>query len=116
MKKEALIWIICILLLITSISSQTLDYKLEKDAPILEMYLYSWGLGETTEINLADYFSIKRNPGEVYISSSSSEISISLNQKTGIAKLTPNVNWLGTKRIVFMITNENTSSTEAKKN
>lgn len=115
MKKEALIWIICILLLITSISSQTLDYKLEKDAPILEMYLYSWGLGETTEINLDDYFSIKRNSGEVYISSSSSEISISLNQETGIAKLTPNTNWLGTKRIVFMITNENTSSTEAKK-
>ncbi len=110
MKKKVLIWILCIILLINSVKAAANATNIEttKESPYLEMYLYSWGLGETTDISLDDYFSIKRNPGEIYIYSAPPEISVYISQDTGIAKLTPSATWKGTKRLLFMITDGTT--------
>src|SRR3989344_4342872 len=113
MKKEVLIWIILGMLLVSNTLAQTTQEIQIGDTPFLEMYLYSWGKGEETKINLDEYFSVKRTPGETYVASGPSEISINIDQQTGIATLVPSSEWIGTRRIVFLIKNEGLSEKEA---
>ena len=113
MKKEVLIWIALAMLLVPTGLAQTAHEFQVENVPFLEMYLYSWGQGQETKINLDDYFSVRRAPGEKYVASAPTEIAIAIDQETGIATLTPNIDWTGTRRIVFIITAQEVTVEEA---
>ena len=73
MKKGALVWIILGMILVSNTLAQTAQEIQIGDTPFLEMYLYSWGKGEETKINLDEYFSVKIKSIDYYVSSSGSK-------------------------------------------
>ncbi len=73
-------------------------------APTLKISFHSWGEGRTEKINLDQYFPIKRDPNSRYVYLAPPEVSISIDQITGIASLTSFKDWTGTKEIIFALT------------
>ena len=107
LKKIVLISII--ILLIHGITAQNnIVSKFEKiveiDTPTLKISFHSWGEGKTEELNLDQYFPIKRDPNSRYVYLAPPEVSVRVDQNTGIAYLTAFKDWTGTKEIIFSLT------------
>ncbi len=104
-----LVLISILLIIVQGINAQNqIVSKFEKvteiDTPTLKISFHSWGEGKTEELNLDQYFPIKRDPNSRYVYLASPEISVSIDQDSGIAHLTAFKDWTGTKEIIFSLT------------
>ena len=70
----------------------------------LKLSFHSWGEDRTTSINLDQYFPVKRDPNSRYVYLAPPEISVSIDQSTGVATLKAFSQWTGTRDILFSLT------------
>jgi hypothetical protein len=102
--------LIVILTLVQNLESQNpqLVSKFERVSDLedytLRISFHSWGEGRTTELNLDQYFPIKRDKNSRYVFVAPPEISVTVDQIQGIANLKAFENWAGTKEVIFSLT------------
>ncbi|MBI2508078.1 hypothetical protein HYV89_03940 [Candidatus Woesearchaeota archaeon] len=106
-KNLALVSIL--ILIAQSISAQSqIVSKFEKvkeiETPTLKISFHSWGEGKTEQLNLDQYFPVKRDPNSRYVYLAPPEISVRIDQDAGIAYLTAFKDWTGTREIIFSLT------------
>ena len=109
MKKIKLITILVFLLFAVNIAAQSnLVSSFEKvsgtEDPTLKISFHSWGENRETQINLDQYFPIKRDPNNRYVYLAPAEISVTIDQNTGVATLKAFSQWTGTRDILFSLT------------
>ena len=109
MKKIKLIIILVFLLLAVNIAAQSnLVSSFEKvsgtEDPTLKISFHSWGENRETQINLDQYFPIKRDPNNRYVYLAPAEISVTIDQNTGVATLKAFSQWTGARDILFSLT------------
>src|SRR3989344_8848747 len=92
----------------TLAQNQQIVSKFEKVQDLQEYSLrisfHSWGEGRTEQLNLDQYFPLKRDPNSRYVYLAPPEISVNIDQDTGVARLTAFNDWTGTKEIIFSLT------------
>ena len=109
MTKLKLLTLIVLLFTLTTVFAQdNLVSRFEKVRDVedltLKLSFHSWGEDRTTEINLDTYFPIKRDPNSRYIFLAPPEISVRIDQTKGTAYLQAFEQWIGTKDIIFTLT------------
>ena len=109
MKKINLITAIVFLLFIVSTLAQeniVSSFEKIKDSEDLTLKLsfHSWGEGRTTTVNLDQYFPVKRDPNSRYVYLAPPDISVSIDQTTGVVTLKAFSQWTGTREILFTLT------------
>ncbi|MEK6856601.1 MAG: hypothetical protein AABX49_01155 [Nanoarchaeota archaeon] len=112
-KKKTILAMVFVLLLILPVipgmhAQNNIVSKFEKVtdayAPTLKISFHSWGEGRTEKLNLDQYFPIKRDQNSRYVYLAPPEVSVSIDQTTGIATLTSFKDWTGTREIIFALT------------
>ena len=92
----------------TLAQNQQIVSKFEKVQDLQEYSLrisfHSWGEGRTEQLNLDQYFPVKRDPNSRYAYLAPPEISVRIDQNTGIAYLQAFEDWTGTREIIFSLT------------
>src|SRR3989344_8793537 len=109
MNKLKLISIIAFLVLLVGATAQndivsSFERVNDVEDLTLKLSFHSWGEDRTTSINLDQYFPVKRDPNSRYVYLAPPEISISIDQTRGIARLTAFKEWTGTREIIFSLT------------
>ena len=108
-KLLSIFGLILIFIIIQNVNAQSaIVSKFERvtdiDTPTLKISFHSWGEGRVEEISLDQYFPIKRDPNSRYVYLAPPEISVRIDESTGIAYLTAFKDWTGTKEIIFSLT------------
>ncbi len=108
-KIYSIIALFLIILIVPGMHAQSsIVSKFEKVtdtyAPTLKISFHSWGEGRSEKLNLDQYFPIKRDQNSRYVYLAPPEISVSIDQTTGVASLTSFRDWTGTKEIIFALT------------
>src|SRR3989344_1923524 len=100
--------IVFLLFIVSTLAQENIVSSFEKikdsEDLTLKLSFHSWGEGRTTTVNLDQYFPVKRDPNSRYVYLAPPDISVSIDQTTGVVTLKAFSQWTGTREILFTLT------------